>query len=295
MPRKSRKKRPLSMTEFYLEQAGVSGDHDEAALKFDDVPDREMKALPKDAEMDEIFQTQRRAKHTIEIRFGKHRRHDYAVARIDLWVNDYIPIGSGDNPQGKTIGTDHMFLCGYPDCGKPIDSKYVGAAVSSYVIQNAQEGARWDLVQGHWAICPHCNEANRNNNGRQVASAEFAGYKLSKDTGRLMAASNNTYIRDPNTGIKYPTIRDCIMVAATPDHIATLLARLWDDLEGDADLYLKYNPQAIREQMSQGVFNYVRPNWDEEEELAIYPVENILKDTLHGASLQGRFKSFIMS
>ncbi|MCA8938746.1 MAG: hypothetical protein KDB07_02975 [Planctomycetes bacterium] len=288
------------MEQFYLDQAGLpaagEADH-EGAVRYDDVPDVSLRELPPDAEMTQVFRAEDRAKYTIEIRFGKYRRHDHAVCRIDMWVNDYIPIGDGDNPQGRSVGTDHMFVCGYPDCGKPIQSKFVGAAISPHIIQQAKdEKTRWDLIQGHWAVCPHCLKAERNNNGRQVASAEFVGYKLNHDTKRLMAASNNTYIRDPHTGVAYPTIRDCIMVAATPEHIATLLARLWDDLEGNADVSLRYNPKSIREQMSRGVYNFIRPNWDDkDEEAAVYPLKNIVRDTSAGASLVKRFRAFIMS
>ena len=86
-------------------------------------------------------------------------------------------------------------------------------------------------------------------------------------------------------------IGDSIFYRTTVAQAATILATWWRRLGNRADLYAKYNPQDPRSIMMAQ--NYDPRTAREKKGLTIYPLQNILKDTLSGATLESRFKAFI--
>jgi hypothetical protein len=227
-----------------------------------------------------------RAKYKIEIRFGSQRSKSHMIARIDLWESGRSLAGGGDN---------HMFICGYDDCQAPIPPDNVGRTVVTRAHSDLQTMYEHHGLSDHWAICPVCLSKGRNNNGKQVASPEAAGYVLNEKMNRMDKKIQESHVVDPISKIKYPCIKDCMFIAATPRVIAESLARMWESMDGNADIYMKYNPNNIKAQYYTGYYNEDRGDWDEKDVLAIYPLANILKDTQAGSSLVSRFESFILS
>jgi len=277
---------PLKLEKEYLKKA--TG-HD-GALLADDVPDEEPRELPEDKEMEKIFKPtdrQRKAEYKIEIYFGPHRSLSWSKAHITFWVSGRMLAGGGD---------DLMFLCGYSDCISPIRSEHVGRCIEHQRLRQVPPNVQMDLLSGHWAICPACQKAGRNNGGKQAASVEAAGYRLDKDSNKLVPAMNNLVVRDPISQKTFPCLRDRLLVAATPTYLGELTARYYDIFQGNVDIYMKYHPDSIRaELLNQGGQIGDRSTWDRKEELAIYTMDAIVKDTSAGASLPGRFRAFFTS
>jgi len=285
---KSNKSSGSFVEDYYMAKA--TGDEDllEHALKYNDVPDEEERELPADEEMEKVFDrsNDERAEYKIEIRFGSQRTRSLMNAQIHFWLSGRMLAGGGD---------DLMFLCGYDDCQSPIPSDNVGQSISHEALGKLKGKYMMQGLEGHWSICPTCMKEGRNNNGKQATSIESMGYHLDRDANKVRLKTRHTVIVDPLTNARYPCIRDSILISATPQVIAEMLATYWYKLAGDADIYMKYHPMNIKAQYSIGVFNTGRPTWDAADELAIYPVSNIIKDTSAGASLVGRFKAFILS
>lgn len=86
-------------------------------------------------------------------------------------------------------------------------------------------------------------------------------------------------------------IGDSIFYRTTIDQAVDVLAKWWRKTGGRADLYAKYSPTDPRSIMMAQNYDYRTAR--EKKGLTIYPLQNILKDTLNGASLESRIKAFI--
>jgi len=86
-------------------------------------------------------------------------------------------------------------------------------------------------------------------------------------------------------------VGDSIFYRTSIDQAATVLAGWWRKIGGRADLYAKYNPNDPRSVMMAQNYDYRTAR--EKKGLTIYPLQNILKDTLNGATLESRIKAFI--
>jgi hypothetical protein len=86
-------------------------------------------------------------------------------------------------------------------------------------------------------------------------------------------------------------IGDSIFYRTSINQATDVLAKWWWKLGGRADLYAKYNPTDPRSIMMAQ--NYDFRTAREKKGLTIYPLQNILKDTLNGATLESRIKAFI--
>lgn len=237
----------------------VSKEDAEHAVKYDDVSDEPPKELVRDdADLNAVF-GDKGALYKIEIRLGSKRKTTWVTAKIDLWHSGRYFAGEGD---------DHMFICGYPDCTAPIPS---------------------DCLEGDWVICPVCRDKDRNHGGLQAASAEAGGYKLDDTSLDLVPATKHRKIKT-RMGFSVPCVRDCLLVAAQPSHLADILATLWQKFNCKADIYLKHHPEDIRHAPGQATS---RPVWDDKDELVIYAMEDIIKDTLAGADVVERFKALL--
>jgi len=83
----------------------------------------------------------------------------------------------------------------------------------------------------------------------------------------------------------------------TEQNWAFAILKMFQRLEMDADIYLKYHPIDIR---YQTMMEMARNRGGEElakakknRGLHIYPLKNIIKDTKHGSDLYGRIRAFI--
>src|SRR6185369_12873116 len=155
-------------------------------------------------------------------------------------------------------GDQKMFWCGYPDCEKPFSSDNFGYA---------------------HAVCPHCK--------REVFLDE---------------QSKATHIRHANRdrlntdGLKkMPIVIGERLANLTPPNLAALLEKTWHQLDGKADVYLKYSPYEIRYDIkfetTKDIDNLdkVRTTRDP----LIYTLKAIRKDIAHGADLRGRFLAML--
>ena len=79
----------------------------------------------------------------------------------------------------------------------------------------------------------------------------------------------------------------------TTDKLAMKLATLWRQLDGDADVYLKYSPGDIRYQACEDQYGGERAR--ELRGRHIYDLPRILTDTGAGADLVKRFEAFLRS
>ena len=86
-------------------------------------------------------------------------------------------------------------------------------------------------------------------------------------------------------------IGDSIFYRTSVDQASDIIAKWWRQLGGRADLYAKYSPTDPRSIMMANSYDYRTAR--EKKGLTIYPLQNILKDTLHGSTLESRIKAFI--
>ena len=81
------------------------------------------------------------------------------------------------------------------------------------------------------------------------------------------------------------------MYSMSINQAAEKLAWWWRKIGSNADIYAKYSPTDPRTVMMSRNYNYRTAR--EKKGLTIYPLENILKDTLSGSTLESRFRAFI--
>lgn len=155
-------------------------------------------------------------------------------------------------------GDERMFWCGYKDCDKPIKS---------------------EMVKGEVAFCPHCKRpmfVSQEDKERTVGQAKMQGIPHSKLAER-------------------PIVVEIRFAKLMPSKLAVLLEKIWRDLDCNADLYVKFFKSKMRFDPKDGDYMATVTQARLNREYAIYPLKNILKDTLSGASVQKRFLAFLMS
>jgi hypothetical protein len=157
-------------------------------------------------------------------------------------------------------GDDKMYWCGYADCAKPIKSS--------------------SFAYAHTA-CPSCN--------REVFLDEASKAAHIRSLAREGRAS---------AGIeRIPVICGERLCNLPPAKIADLLEKLWFQLEGKADVYFKYSARKIRydslNETSRDIDNLEAVRV--EREPGIYTLAAIRKDIAAGASLKGRFLSWVLA
>jgi len=84
-----------------------------------------------------------------------------------------------------------------------------------------------------------------------------------------------------------------IYARTTTDHLAEKLAEIWRQLQGNADIYLKFSAGDIRYQACERKYGGEKAR--QLRGLHIYDLPRILKDTGAGSSLVERFKAFLKS
>ena len=77
----------------------------------------------------------------------------------------------------------------------------------------------------------------------------------------------------------------------TTTHLAEVLALLFRQLDHSADIYSKFFPDDIRYQATLRAYGPEKGR--KLRGLAIYPLQNILKDTANGSSLEARFRAYL--
>lgn len=157
-------------------------------------------------------------------------------------------------------GDQKMYWCGYSDCGKPMSS---------------------DNFAYMHAICPKCRKE------------QF----LDPDSRQVHANTVQRSGGDPRGILSLPLVVGEKLANLIPIRLAELLEKTWRDLDGDADIYLKYSPYEIRYDVKHETvadmdrLDKVRV----QRKPVIYPLKNIIKDMSAGASLKTRLLAMITS
>ena len=157
-------------------------------------------------------------------------------------------------------GDQKMYWCGYDDCGKPMST---------------------DNFAYMHAICPSCH--------RELfldpESKRLHIQAIKRERGNLW-------------GIKsIPLVVGEKLANLTPPHLSELLEKTWRQLDGDADIYLKFSPQEIRydgrNETSRDLDNLDNVRMGRRP--LIYSLKRIIKDLGAGADLKSRILAMITS
>lgn len=92
-------------------------------------------------------------------------------------------------------------------------------------------------------------------------------------------------------GHKTHLIGDSIFYRTSVDQCSHILADWWRKLDHNADIYAKFTPKDPRTIAMADAYGWRRAR--ELKGLTIYPLSRIIQDTLAGATVESRFKSFI--
>lgn len=155
-------------------------------------------------------------------------------------------------------GDEKMYWCGYEDCGKPFST---------------------DNFAYMHAVCPVCK--------RELLLDPYSRQEQIEYLHREGQSS---------AGIEeLPIVVGEKLMKQTPPAIAKFLAGAWQDLECNADIYLKFHPKDIRidkKHMDHKVYDKVEQVRAKRQPL-IYPLSRILKDTLAGGDLEAHILAMI--
>jgi hypothetical protein len=157
-------------------------------------------------------------------------------------------------------GDQKMYWCGFDNCGRPFSSD--------------------NFAYAH-VVCPHCKRE------------QFLD-KATKDKHILYAKNEGI---DCASLIRMPIVVGEKLAKLTPPKLADLLVKTFYSLGGDADIYLKYSPYAIR----YDAVHETTADMNRLDKVRIqrkplmYPLKNIIKDTSAGADLKKRFVGMITS
>jgi len=88
-------------------------------------------------------------------------------------------------------------------------------------------------------------------------------------------------------------IGDSVYYNTDMDTAAEIIERWWRKLGCDADLFVKFAPTDPRTLLHADAYGIQRAK--ELQGLVIYPLENILRDTMSGAEIKGRFKALLLA
>ena len=209
------------------------------------------------------------APYKIEVQFMKARsskRETSNLAAIMVWESGRRFHGGGDQ---------RMVFCGYwrgqgyqgeDECMMPVKDE--------------------NFVRGYM-VCPYCQRE------------QFLNEKVKM--GHIKLARED---RSDVSGLKkMPIANGKLLMNLSPKRMADFMSRIWHDLEGKADLYIKFHPTDIRchdvpEIRKPDVYERARRDRTEKKEnkgFLVYPLENIIKDTVAGATIGSRFLSCILA
>tara|TARA_B100000214_G_C23873788_1_gene583938 strand:- start:412 stop:996 length:585 start_codon:yes stop_codon:yes gene_type:complete len=80
-----------------------------------------------------------------------------------------------------------------------------------------------------------------------------------------------------------------LLVNLTTEKLSVMVADIFRRLNSDADIYIKYHPTDLRVEAMNNVHNLDKGRMS--RGLTIYPLANIVKDTIDGTSVETRFKA----
>lgn len=217
----------------------------------------------------DLERTKNRAKYKIEIQFDKNRSTSVfkmGTALIMVWESGRRFHGGGDQ---------RMMFCGYwpgqgfngsEECGKPIKDE-------NFSINHL--------------VCPHCHRE------------QFLDPQVKKRHIQLAIQNGQDA-----SGLEHmPVANPMLLAKLGPKSLAVFVSKIFKDLGANADIYVKYHPEDIRgydipDAKKDDVYEKARRARTEKKEnrgIVIYPLENIIKDTMAGASIESRFQALFLA
>jgi hypothetical protein len=155
-------------------------------------------------------------------------------------------------------GDEKMYWCGWKDCGKPIKTE--------------------NFAHMH-VVCPSCQKES------------FLDEVTKEQHIRYMKKEG----RDPRDIEILPIVVGERFFKMSPPNIASLLVKTFEELQRNADVYLKFHPLDIRyigkDETTADINKLIKAR--ERREPLIYPLRRIIKDVTAGADLHARFLAMI--
>lgn len=156
-------------------------------------------------------------------------------------------------------GDQRMYWCGYSDCGKPMSSDNFGL---------------------NHVVCPKCQ--------RELFLDEFTKQQHLDYLNKENKQSAGLIAKPIVVGEKLANL--------TPANLSELIEKTWRDLDGDADIYLKYSPYDIRFDSVHGksstIVDGLYKSRSHRQPL-IYPLKSIIKDLEAGSELKNRLVALL--
>lgn len=221
----------------------------------------------------DLAQHKEKAKYKIEVQFMKARSsqaHVPNLFNVQVWESGRRLHGGGDQ---------RMVFCGYwpgqgfhgeEECCKPIED-------SNFAVNHL--------------VCPHCQRE------------QFLDPETKK--AHIQAALEDG--QDTSGLLRMPIVNPMLVGKLSPAPMSRLLAKIFRNLGSSADIYVKFHPTDIRhsaitsiETDTSQIAQYEKARRDrltrkENRGLLIYPLPNILRDVIAGATLEGRLKALILA
>lgn len=286
------RRRPAVLEDLYLSQVDPTYaqrfalDGDEVPSWYEDPKPKKRDTSPEGLEAErragEIFTLDEVATYKVEIMF-RERSAEYAVCRVDAWVHGRQEAGGND---------DHMFFCGYPECGKPIFSVEVGQLLDPDFLRIMPKNTQIS----QWAVCRACAKAGREHGGKQTCAVEASRMVFDAATDRFIESGSRMRVKD-NEGREYPCMRDGFFLAGPMSRIAERVARLVEDLQCDTDLYLKHFervpvPPDVRRRLRRDQLADLENHY---KDAAMYHRAALQQDLASGSSLALRLRTFFLA
>lgn len=210
-----------------------------------------------------------RAKYKIEVQFGKDR----SMSMLKPSTAVIMAMESGRRFHGG--GDQRMVFCGYwpgqgykdaEACGKPVKDE--------------------NFAVNHM-VCPHCHREQFLDPQVKKRHIQIAKQERQNVDGLL----------------KMPIANPMLIAKMNPKNLSVFVAKIFRDLDSNADVYMKYHPTDIRgydapEAKKPDIYEKAREDRvvrKENRGLVIYPLENIIRDTLSGATLEGRLQALFLA
>jgi hypothetical protein len=92
-----------------------------------------------------------------------------------------------------------------------------------------------------------------------------------------------------NSPISSESLTSTLLVHLRTKKLAVLVTDLFRRLDSDADIYIKYHPTDLRSEALNNPHQLDKGRMS--RGLTIYPLHNIIRDTIGGATLEGRFSA----
>ena len=185
-------------------------------------------------------------------------KHTPAKYKIELHFN------KGRTTSGPNVAAITIFQSGCRLNGEGDEMVYICAERDRGLALNAPGVKDRPVIKGY-AGCGKIIEGDRIRGGIAICPCE---------KNNMIASENLT---------------STLLVNLTTEKLSAMVADIFRRLNSDADIYIKYHPTDLRVEAMNNVHNLDKGRMS--RGLTIYPLANIIKDTIDGTSVETRFKA----